>query len=565
MMKRHQLDITVSLVSPFLFPILDAAPFGIDRAALRDRQKRPIIPADQVRGVLRHAAEQVNAEVKLWSPDLVIRLFGKPDDEGKFALNRSQIVFGDLVAERVPQASALAYRVKIDDETGAAEAGHLLAVELVAPHGQEVTFSGSATLFAPDHEKDKIVNLLDVAAGRVSAIGAMKSAGFGEVFEKVEGQEVTSSFRVRPQGQGTPLLSATPRNPIADRVHLVIGIDRPFLIDPEIPAPNVYLGATVIPGGAIKGALARKFELAGQARPDLQAALTALSISHASPVCWPDRTLPLSVVANDNGVADALGHQAVLIGDQPAFFQNDMKPRHLTAARTAAGLSDLPSFAQADRGHARILPGRGTAAEGQLFFTRAVDPGNCRWQCVVDYGNVGDAKRGELHSALMSGIDGLGATGARLTFADETISAPPEAQPRPNQDVDITLETDAIMAIPEDGDDAHKAYEAYFRHWMGSSTILIDFFAQQGFARGYHGRRFRREDERYRPFVLTRAGSIFRLRGYDPGALDKALRYGLPAPFVGKKQTTWQDCPFQPENGYGRIRADWQGVGGLQA
>jgi len=117
----------------------------------------------------------------------------------------------------------------------------------------------------------------------------------------------------------------------------------------------------------------------------------------------------------------------------------------------------------------------------------------------------------------------------------------------------VTLETDAVLAC---GGDAQDAYAEYWER-VCSGAELVNFFASQRLAGGYIGMRFQMTPGRYAPFMLTEAGSVFLLKGDIAEGLQSLIHDGLPSPIIEGTVTDWRTCPFQPENGYGRIRADY--------
>lgn len=549
--ERIQIESRLILRSPFLFPGTGAARFGLDIAAARGIDDHPLIPAEQVRGVLSHALRDMLEEgVGQLSVGWLDDLFGQAssDLQDPLASNeprRGRLIFGDLRAETCPEAD-ITHRVAIDAETGAARKGALVTAELVAAPGAELAFAGSIIVFATKPQAEALCGQLCAAASRVSAIGAMKSAGFGEV--------ISWSFVPRP---GRSL--AVPRcDPPTERVALVVTIDRPFLVDAERVADNVYVGSPVIPGAAIKGAFARKLALGGS---DVAAddALSALGISHARPEGWPDRVVPLSVVAHGKRFGDALGNPAVMIEGKAALFRPDWKESHWQQLGARHGLRRAPPIGRVERAHVGIERGGATARDEALFFTQAVEPSGRTWRVEVDFGAVPPSERGRLYAPLIDGLDGVGATGARLDFreAGAAVQDPP-VRPRADGLLAVTIETEAVLATPDDGPTAIEAYSAYWKRVLGAE--LVDFCAEQALRGGYLGMRFRREGAGYRPFLVTLAGSVFLLRGASSEAVAALVRRGLPPPVIGGAPTDWRTCPYQPENGWGRIRADWQGL-----
>lgn len=177
-------DVTLSLKAPFLFPGQDPGRFGYDRVALRDLDGRPIIPQDQIKGLIRHGLTIMG------ETELVEGLMGKgsadarKDSGGAFEPAKGRMFLTDLRCTIEPDLRSTDYhRVQIDDESGAAKQGHLLRIEQVFAPEREVAFSGRITLFptakAPDAQA--LALLLAAALQCKRHIGAMASIGFGEV------------------------------------------------------------------------------------------------------------------------------------------------------------------------------------------------------------------------------------------------------------------------------------------------------------------------------------------------------------------------------------------------
>ena len=158
MRTRLSFAVMLTVRSPFLFRDPAGAVFGIDAAPLRDPDGRPLIPADQIRGVLRESMLDLSiAAPGVLPPDLFDELFGRKSADSRednadaagdaFDPNRANILCDDLVATG-SWPSAQAVRVAIEAETGAARAGFLQIAELVAPPGADVIFAGCLVIFA---------------------------------------------------------------------------------------------------------------------------------------------------------------------------------------------------------------------------------------------------------------------------------------------------------------------------------------------------------------------------------------------------------------------------------
>lgn len=598
---RFSLDLFVR--SPFMFRGLVSGAFGVDVACLRDEQDRPIIPADQIRGVLREALSDLSAAGAGISASEIDDVFGRKSadlDDDASARNlpdRSRIIFGDLHAAGMvldpdarpgaahsseqPLGHAIeTARVQIDDVTGAAETGKLQFIELAAPFGAAVRFTGEIVLFAPPSETGRWVTLLNRALALVGSIGAFKSVGFGEVLPHgTRVQQITGKTAAK-------VASALP-----DRFTLRVRFDRPILVDAQRIADNAFAGREVVPGGVFKGALARYLELAGRSpeKGDLGAALAALSFSHAFPESVEPgqrdlRPLPLSVVAalpegkTKPVVGDALlvpNGQGAMIAGRAALFQSDWKGSWFTDVLAALGRPQPPHTVGIARTHTKIDGTTGTAETGALFTTIS-RPSELNgvprtWLLDIDFNAVHPgAERDELQAAvaqcLATGLHGIGKTGASARFEVLAETSSPAAAPihGTSNEFALVLETPALMLdrISVSGEDGwscnpEQAYAAYFQRVLPGAQLL-SFFASQKLAGGYLARRRRAYgDGLYQPFLLTEAGSVFRLRIDDPAPLLALMRCGLPVtPLSGVDAVNWTNCPFVPENGFGRISAD---------
>lgn len=567
-MNRIILSIDLTVRSPFLFSGISAAPFGMDACALRNGSGELLIPQDQVRGVLRHALEEVRLTTggKAFAQTDVATLFGEAstdptkldpeiDNLASASANiplRGRLLFDDLVAAApdAPYEVGRAVRVEINPETRAAKEGHLMMVELAAPSGVDVAFKGRVILFATNDEAKTWLSALAAATSYVSAIGAMKTAGFGEVVDFV----VSEVRRAALTPDNMPPVAA-------ERCRYKLTIDRPFLVDSRRDADNVYIGSEIIPGAALKGLLARKLELCGK-MPEKDEWLTKLAFSHAKPE-GAGGVLPLSLVAANGKIGDALETplgKGVMIGDFPARFQIDWKSDEKERAKELFAGAPTLNLDRDVRTHVAIEQEFGSAAESMLYVTNAVVPYDHSWIVDVDYSGVtDDAARARLRAMLESGLDGLGRTGASISLkpCDERTNATGVKPVHWQKDAyAVILDSDAIMVSPEDEKAPFVAYAEYWRR-VCPEAELLNFYASQRLAGGYVALRGYEQDVGYRPFWLTESGSVFLLAGDIESRLTELVRGGLPAPQVDGKELDWRRCIYQPENGYGKIRVDY--------
>lgn len=572
---RFELDIELTVKSPFLFQGLANALMGIDAAHLRDEDGRPLIPADQVRGVLKEAMEDIAvAAPKLVTAADIRRLFGAQSAEVEIGKEgsvehdvpqRAELIFTDLVADCLAGAAGETTRVQIDDETGAVKTGHMQVIELVAPFGREVTFKGGLIAFLVPGDAKRQIEAMTAAFKTVASIGAFKSAGFGEITECSVTERKATALDI----------------PVVDEAKLqqcyLIKFDRPILVDATWVADNAISGAAIVPGAVLKGALAERLRRAGVdpgGASKLAQALSSMRISHAFPVTETEapllEPLPLSLVAVKSGdrfeFGDALKvpfGKGAMISGETALFSTDWKDGAFGEAATLLGHAkgDLPI--ELPRTHTAIGE-QGIAEDQKLFTTIARSTRGRKWMVNVD-GGTDSLEYRQLTALLLEGLDGIGRTGAHATI-EPCVRTDPPPQPRcvkdkPDQFV-IVLRTPAMMTDPCAGGDAKTQYERYFESICPDAT-LKNFYAAQRLAGRYLATRRRVYGATYYPFVLSEPGSTFLLEA-KPGmtaALNRGLqmlmRTGLPVvALTGAAPLSWRNCPFMPENGFGEITVD---------
>jgi len=594
MRTRLAFTLRLHLRSPFLFPDPAGARFGIDAMGLRDGELRPLIPADQIRGLLAEALKDLSAAAPAILPkDMLDDLLSEesksadsradaaPPNPRSYDPQRAHLVCADLTAPNAPPEAGRAVRVEIEPETGAAKAGHLQIIELVAPPGKEVTFEGPCIAFARPGEAAKLEAALRKALKLVGAIGAQRSVGFGEIDA---GKTRLDTSTTRSLAIPQPATAATPAS-----VALRLTLDRPFLVDATREADNLFVGAEIIPGGVIKGALARRLELGGEGRDGGRFAdlLAGTRITHAFPEnragTPAGHALPLSLVA-------AKVHDRVLIGDTlgmaadaGAMLDDGSKVGNYrldwknawdadTKARLRLGWPEHQDAGRVLRVHTAIHSVTGTADEGRLFATvarnhRHLDPNtklangpNRGWRFGVHPPPGADpAAWASLLALLSEGLDGIGRTGASGSVEVLSPSPTPSPNARPVAGYPdrfaVCLTTPAVLTGAESDPDARKAYAAYWDKVCGAR--MVDHAATQRLAGGYIGRRFRAYASGYVPFVLTDSGSVFLLEGVSAQRLNDLMATGLPLPELGGNQPDWRSCPYVPENGYGAFTADY--------
>lgn len=581
MPNRVVYDLSLAVRSPFMFEGLVNDRLGIDSAFIRGENGEPIIPAAQIKGVLRDALEHLAAATALITLQEIDQLFGlasASDVEEQDKPNRGLAYFADLLARTETKASSIT-RIAIDDETGAVETGYLQVVELAAPLGATVIFTGPLIVRYPDGlDEARIEKAVAAAIRLIPSIGAYKSAGFGEVV-------ASESSLKRQKASGLALANKTG----AVRGVFEVSFDRPILVDTVRQTDNSFSSSTIVPGSAFKGALAERLRLAGD-DPEkrdgkFHDALGRLRVSHARPlaldhaksVVAADRPIPQSLfyVKTDEGylVADAIAAS----GPAKGLLFKGIKTAPLQVAtakdsvqehfRKALGLP--PVYGKLVRTHVginedakgkRIELGKRsfTAADEKLYSTSMVPVGGRTWRLTVDGSRIEDQTlAAQLLSAFSEDMDGIGRTAATASF--RAISTADQVKVPDAPTVDILLLSPAVLFDPVEGEQVTQKslealYSGYFETMLGAK--LVNYFARPVFAGQYPAIRRRPYGKAYYPFMQTKAGAVFRLslpNDKARSAVSEALQFGLPVPPLGGKTATWQTCPFMPENGYGEI------------
>lgn len=514
----------VVLRSPFLIPGVSASAAVADAVPAVNAQGKLIIPGSLMRGLFRDAVETAFDAAK---GNALFGLNSGNEENGDYEPHRRVLEFSDLVGERCgkPQFA----RVSIDPATGAAKEGHLQFIELAAPPNCLTVFEGAVT--CSNSTINDALATLEKAKKLIHAIGSHKSSGFGEVTEIIL----------------TPMVAANPISAQDDEkfrhwVELRFTLDRPFLVDSERSTGNRFRGAEVIPGAVFKGALARAL---GDDAADW---LAKIHIGHAHPAPKdkaPYPVLPFSLALIDDRPVDMLHEDK----DGVPIFETDWKPKHRKAIYQALGMKEEPFIPRDVRVRTKMNYHSGVVAyeidpdtnegAGQLFSYDAVEPSKHQW--VARWWINDDSHADRAAAILRAGLPGVGKTRAVATAVSFTAVNDPALELDKDGGFTLTLLTDAALGLD---------YAAY---WKEQGFELAGYFAKQRLAGGYQAKRYPIKAGKYRPYVLTRAGSVFKIKG-DAAKVAEWLRQGLPpvAPF---DQRSWKQFPFGRENGFGAVSA----------
>jgi hypothetical protein len=558
-------DVTLPVTAPFHFPAEDVGALGYDSIG-QEKDGRPLIPREQVRGLLRHGLLALCEVGHPNAPEL-LSAFGHEgpniaptrrseesaaDANAEFPAGAKGLisVTDAIGAAGVPERVAPSPRVKLGYESGAAEPGHLLLTEQKLPPEAEMCFVSQIHIYQ-DPVKD-YSDLIRLAFEFHDSIGALKSVGFGRMASPVVKQaELAPAF----DGLG----SIDPEQ--TERITWTFTLDRPYLVDAARPSANVYEGRLDIPGAALKGLLARHLSNLGRMDNDVSDGLSRLVIGFASP-SGSLTPFPLSVFADkhtgklfDLAADDAEIHHKVELQRAVDWKPSEQRTANLNALFEWMGQSKSFELSQGyeSRVHVEIDKATGAVVPHKLYTSIAREVPEKGFSVTLDFANVVPEIRGRILDALRDKMSGLGRTDAVIETAGLQADLSTDYYDVSAGRVAILITTPSLMVEPKPTDWPHDAYSAFWLSKLPSSR-MVSHFSSERLAGGYQAMRFGVQGE-YRPFVLTEPGTVFVLDLHedDLGALQALLRFGVCIDNWGGAVPTWQNCPFVPENGYGRL------------
>lgn len=612
-MKERALTVRLRLAGPVLTRATAMGDYGVDapvaRASNGDGRGRPILPGSLIKGKLRDAWRELAAAAPAeLAPALgergerIAEWLGEQNDRGRWEPRRARLRFADLEADRAG-GSGRRYRVQLDRKLGAVRPTALQAVESPFAPGEEVEFAGEIRLVARgDAELEALRRAVEAGLRWTPSFGGMRGSGFGRL--------LAATVTVAP----APTVSPAPASS-GDRLALAYTIGAPFCLAAIQPVDNLFVSAVELSGGAIKGALAatwneRLGRRAGEPiaegcdpeRAELARHFSRLRFTHAFPArrTRPLRrpvTPPLSLVWAGKGEAARLG-DALRLGEPALFADGDGRSRAPAFAvdwkpgqrRRVRDLYGWAAPATELRVRTAIDPATRRAAEAQLFAYETVVPGEDDvWLGTVDLGDLPEAERAaareQLVGLLADGLQGLGKTKARVAVevcaaGGVEPSVPGRADGGGRDEWAVALQTPALLCDPDrlagasGREGLRAAFAEVFAELAGGALELAEggYFAAQRLAGGHYLWRRFLAGRRYRPLLLTEAGSVFLLRaaaGRRDEAADRVrawARHGLPLPTWVRDRlgaaadeeewALWDRCPYLRYNGFGEVALD---------
>lgn len=563
-LKRYGFGVQIELESPFLQTGLASEAWGYDDAPLAAKDGLPLVSGDQIEGFLRHVMERAGlaeGDRKAWFGNEGDQIDNPASTAGSFDKpERARLKIFDLAGPRAEKVTM--HRIRIDDDTGAAAQGAWQVIALAAMPGAEVKFEGYGRLFGEDRQEAlDFVGLANAVFKMIPAIGAIKASGFGRVLSAHFGEP----------DAGQELAPAKAKGAAVDAIAVRLMPKHPLLVDVSLRSGNVIEGSEIVPGATIKGAIADMLRNGG-ALDDYAELLSAVTIRHAIPSKGArPRHAPLSLIFDGAKGKDILGEEASGV----PLLQPDWKTKH---RRPVAARFYLDGELKRHVRTRTAVGANNAPIEEKLFSTRAVDADGIAWHSAIILPEDAESELKERLGALAEwleewGIASLGKSAAEVRV--ETHRGGEIARPvtlEPDETARITLQSPAWILRFDDLFENGKrrvrplkaAYQDYFGR-VAPGAVLIDFIAAQDWSGGVRavGVRSQLGPDCYYPWLLTRAGSVFRVKGIDEKRLGEWARLGLPEADADRplaERRNWMDCPFVRKNGFGEVAIDLKDV-----
>ena len=610
-MQKTILHISITVRGPLISQSANPGALGLDIVIARNHKNQIYLPGTLISGKIRQALEELDDAIKTetkpdwFAPDLNNWL-GQVS-ENNFPKTK-RLFFSDFVYDGDEPDNKTRYRIKIDSNRGAVEKHQIVMIESPFISGESYTFKGQVQFFSSKHTVDAIKIHINVGLKWLSHLGAFRSIGFGQVL-----QAEISDVTTLPISEPSP----TNINSEINRIGLCIHPEHPFCLAGKPNTDNLFESEAIIPGGAIKGCIATTWnhlldkqsgkidtEAEDTKFKELRENFSKIKISHAfpghiqntRPVVAPFSLVKTSKEGPLYDVAQLTG--PALINNLPPDFAVDWKDTQDT-------LNDYPwpyirfkdwgwdSLESELRIRTAIDRDALRSAEEQLFAYQQIAPEKpsengiikVNWYSELDLSQIDNPQKSivleQLKVICSQGLIGLGKTKTPLqldflTQADKIKpTIPSYLTPLEHNTWLVTLQTDTLLGNPENlnetsgREELHKMYYDAWQEISNEKLSLLRYFARQKISGGNHRQHTMRsaDNNTYRPWFLTEAGSVFVLQSNDTDAdnirkmLEDWLSNGLPLAksainwyrLKENKTQFWRYTPYVPENGYGEI------------
>lgn len=586
------IPLRIVVVAPFVSRSSDSGAVGIDLPLARNAAGKVMIAGSHVVGKLGAALRELrdlmgdDPLAQDLSQDLATLLPGHENSlpqadretadknsngrEARRALTASDFVLASDINDAGTRT-----RVAIDNVKGTVLEGMMQVIEQPFATGQELAFEGQLRVVGPLNvdRKTRIIKALQF----VTQMGGLRSVGYGEI-QQVEERNAT----LLHPAQGN-LADAT-------RILARLRFDDVFCAGEARNSPNTYTSAEFVPGGVIKGAIARQMlasvgksgfldEAANKGAftgdlAQLAQEFGKIRILHAQPAAKdaetrPRRAIPCSLAAIENAGDPVVVDLAMLDSPLAPVLINgivpvspfDWKDPVRQAAKAVLGIADGPK--RLLRVRTQIDDNSKAAVTSRLFGVEYTRGDEHDFLAEIDLSNCnkpGAVFRG-LQAVLAHGLTGIGRSGA---YAQVTLEAPAEnlKHPKSNRIVAV-LQSAALLRDPSRPTvNLRDAYsEAFAELGLPENIELKAAFVSERLAGGGFFRN-RLEGAKYKPWLLTEAGATFVYQSKDGSEIDPSTLFpnGLAIPttvlvYHGLETAAdvYRRCPYLPQNGYGEL------------
>ena len=582
-----RIPVTLTLTAPYATRSSSIGGFGTDLPLAQNGDGKLMLPGSHILGKMVQATRELAALLgepagAAFTSDLaLLHAAGsqaKTDEAADGREARRNLTASDFILTEAPIGKGTRTRIARDNVTATVVEGMLQVIEAPFAPGTDLHFVGELRLFGP--VDCAMLARLQRVLQFVTQFGGLRTVGFGLATAVTFGASVaTLPAMAAPQGATLEL-----RLCFAD----------PFCAGEGRNTPNTYISAHFVPGGVIKGAIARQVlaahGLAGflddasvqAVLPPQFHALAAnygdIRFGHATPVLKTGgarrpMALPESLAVVETGeeitIVDLAGladpSVPVLIAGCAPLARFDWKEKHCAVANTLFDRPDLPDRVLRIRTQIddtfraakaqRLFGIEYTQTEGHDFVAAVNLPDS------VDLPVVKNA----LAEILASGIAGIGRGGAYATAALTQTVLPRTPDPAETRVV-LVLQSAALIRTPGSSIVAlQPEYQAAFRRiGLPTNWGLTAVFARERLAGGSFMLNRVTLGGKYGPWLLTDPGATFVFdRLADGGDFPlNWLKTGLPVPAtvldfhgIESEKQLYRQCPYLPENGYGEVMA----------
>lgn len=588
------LPIRLVLRAPFVTRSSDSGDVGVDLPLARAANGTVMIPGSHVIGKLAAAWRELcellgdDPAGEQLRKDLVT-LFGSKDinstgpeelqSDGREARRRLTASDFRLISQKGQARTRT--RIAIDNVRATVLDGMLQVIEQPFATAEELVFEGKLRVVggASEAQGNSVIKALQF----VTQMGALRTAGYGEVVD------ATSHNMQHAQPRSEPIEGTK-------RVLARLRFEDVFCAGEARNSPNTYVSADHVPGGVIKGAIARQM-LASVGRSGflddpanrkmfdgnllaLAEVFSQIRVRHAQPVAKGDsnrpfRFIPDSLAAIGDGAGDpvivdlaGLDDPAapVLIDGQTPVAPFDWKNAQWDKANALLGVRDGPG--RVLRVRTQVSDDTRAAMASRLFGVEYTRGDTHDFLAEIDFSAciAPEAAIRGLETVVVDGLAGIGRGGA---FAEVNLSPLLTGHgATPKKRIVAVLQSAALLRDPSrPAVDLRQAYaDAFAELGLPPNIELKAIFVREKLAGGSFFRaRLARRERAYAPWLLTEPGATFVFESTHGKTIDPSLLFphGLAVPpsvlnhhGIDDLDDLYRVCPYLPQNGYGDLVID---------